>query len=98
MDAPTKSAAIHVDSGFIIIDDTNTDGFMFLQGTNYNSVVDERPQGSNLFVNLEEIKQTIGESSKQSIRNASALPLTDGETKQINSIDNIIDRIDKNTQ
>lgn len=65
MDNALKSLTLHADSGYVIIDSSNTDGFLYMQGIKYNSVIDQRPAGSNLFVNLEELKDSTDDESRE---------------------------------
>ena len=63
MDAPTKSGAIHVNSGYLIIDDTNTDGYLFVQGFKLAAIVDE--SSGTFFWNKDELKETTDDESRR---------------------------------
>jgi hypothetical protein len=94
MDNPTKAAVIHADAGFLIIGSTCTDGFMYAQGIKSNAIVDL--SSGTFFLNESEHDFVMDSTSKQTVREA--MNLASLTQSQIGSVENYLDRIDKNTQ
>lgn len=93
IDNEFKRISAHFSSGFVIIEPTCSDGILWLQGILMAGIVD-LSTGTN--INFSELQVRIDGGSKQVVRDAMALATE--ETPALESIDNIVDRIDKNTQ
>jgi len=63
MDNTNKSITIHGDAGYLIIDSTNTDGWMYVQGFNPQGIVNN--SSGNFHFNIEELSHTTDEESRR---------------------------------
>jgi len=93
IDNADKVVSAHMGSGFVIVAPSCSDGELWLQGTNSAAVVDI---STGTTINFDELKVTINDNSKQTIRDAMALDTA--EIPALGSIDHTVDRIDDNTQ
>ena len=63
IDNQTKSLTLHADAAFLIIDDTNTDGYLFMQGLNPQAIVDL--SSGTFFSNKAELSVTTDDESRR---------------------------------
>jgi hypothetical protein len=63
MDNTLKSLTIHADAGYLIIDSSNTDGWLYAQGFNSNAIVNN--SSGDFFFNSNELKVKTDDESRE---------------------------------